>query len=379
MYGLEIINRIGSETNGTYNLKKPTLYGALRRLVHDKLVTQRTETSPIGGERHYYNLTTKGHEHLAGKKFDWIYSKVLIDALVLDPTAKSPAPVFETAATEKISPPPAVFETAAAQKIDTFIASETQKIELPAVAVAQHGNVVVATETKTITPLEQYTATSAKINIPVQMPTEIFTAPLLKYNTVHQVAFDMQKVSNLPPENTLLTSKNTLSGGSKPTFSTQNSSILTSFVKHSGDKKSGKFVMSNRLNFATALVVAAALAVALGVAFNILKHAYTRQESNFFMIAAVCVGVYFLTNVMKFASKPNYKSVMGSKTGIFVRAVLTACVVVCTVGINSLAGMNEINLADFTVYLAVPCILGAAFLLDGIVRAGLRKLAVFLT
>ena len=73
LYGTQICNLIHAASEGTYTLKKPTLYSALKRLQADKLVSIRIEESPIGGTRHYYTLTDAGREYLTDKKFDWVY------------------------------------------------------------------------------------------------------------------------------------------------------------------------------------------------------------------------------------------------------------------------------------------------------------------
>ncbi|MCL2229011.1 MAG: PadR family transcriptional regulator, partial [Firmicutes bacterium] len=89
LYGGEITDIIYTASEGTYKLKRPTMYSALKRLQDKKLVSVRREDSPIGGTRNYYALTKQGHEYLSGGKFDWVYSKLLIDNLILNKRSKS--------------------------------------------------------------------------------------------------------------------------------------------------------------------------------------------------------------------------------------------------------------------------------------------------
>ena len=84
MYGLDIIKEVENKSNGTYNLKQPTLYSCLKRLENQELISSYWLDSDIGGKRHYYKLTEKGHETIKTKQEEWSKSKLIIDNLLGD-------------------------------------------------------------------------------------------------------------------------------------------------------------------------------------------------------------------------------------------------------------------------------------------------------
>ena len=81
-YGLDIIKEVEARSNGTYELKQPTLYSCLKRLENQELISSYWLDSDIGGRRHYYKLTDKGHETLQKKQEEWAKSKFIIDNLL---------------------------------------------------------------------------------------------------------------------------------------------------------------------------------------------------------------------------------------------------------------------------------------------------------
>lgn len=84
MYGLDIIREVENKSNGTYELKQPTLYSCLKRLENQGLISSYWLDSDIGGKRHYYKLTEKGQEVIKSKQNEWSKSKLLIDNLLGD-------------------------------------------------------------------------------------------------------------------------------------------------------------------------------------------------------------------------------------------------------------------------------------------------------
>ena len=84
MYGLDIIKEVENKSNGTYELKQPTLYSCLKRLENQGLISSYWLDSDIGGKRHYYKLTEKGHDELSKKQEEWSRSKFIIDNLLGD-------------------------------------------------------------------------------------------------------------------------------------------------------------------------------------------------------------------------------------------------------------------------------------------------------
>ena len=81
-YGLDIIKEVESRSNGTYELKQPTLYSCLKRLENQELISSYWLDGDIGGRRHYYKLTDKGRETLQKKQEEWSKSKFIIDNLL---------------------------------------------------------------------------------------------------------------------------------------------------------------------------------------------------------------------------------------------------------------------------------------------------------
>lgn len=84
MYGLDIIREVQNKSNGTYELKQPTLYSCLKRLENQELISSYWLDSDIGGKRHYYKLTEKGRNVIKSKQNEWSKSKLLIDNLLGD-------------------------------------------------------------------------------------------------------------------------------------------------------------------------------------------------------------------------------------------------------------------------------------------------------
>lgn len=81
-YGLDIIKEVESRSNGTYELKQPTLYSCLKRLENQELISSYWLDSDIGGRRHYYKLTEKGRDFYEKKQEEWAKSKFIIDNLL---------------------------------------------------------------------------------------------------------------------------------------------------------------------------------------------------------------------------------------------------------------------------------------------------------
>jgi hypothetical protein len=293
----------------------------------------RTENSPIGGERHYYKLTERGTEVLSSKKFDWVYSKLLIDNLVLDKKLYLDQEAKEKEAISVILEQKP--QSNAAAKVERFIGELTDKIK---------DNQNIAAMSNTATANEDY-----------------ITIPLHNAQQKHfQIAYDMSKVETLQeaPQTTLL----------KP------------FVKHNGDKKCGKFVFYNRLKFACSMITTLALIGVMSLCSLSLKENYTSQESNFFMVGWIAIGVYLLSNVVIFSAYPKYKQVVDNKVqGLVRRGIFSFCLCVTAVSINVIAGLSSINASDFLVYCTVPCIVGSVFLLEGLAIWALRKVPFFLS
>ena len=59
-YGLEIISKIKTQSNGMLEIKQPTLYSTLTRLEKQAFINSYWRESELGGKRHYYSITDLG-------------------------------------------------------------------------------------------------------------------------------------------------------------------------------------------------------------------------------------------------------------------------------------------------------------------------------
>ena len=81
-YGYEIIDEITAKSDGTYELKQPTLYSCLKRLENQGFISSYWLNSDIGGKRHYYKLTEKGRNEYNDNMSAWVSSRSIIDKLI---------------------------------------------------------------------------------------------------------------------------------------------------------------------------------------------------------------------------------------------------------------------------------------------------------
>lgn len=86
-YGYEICKEVEEKSNGSYELKQPTLYSCLKRLENQGLISSYWEDSDIGGKRHYYKLTESGKETYKTNHEEWLRSRQIIDNLISNSTA----------------------------------------------------------------------------------------------------------------------------------------------------------------------------------------------------------------------------------------------------------------------------------------------------
>ena len=62
-YGYEIIKEVEEYSEGKIVLKQPSLYSSLSRFEEKGIVSSYWGDSDLGGRRHYYHLTEKGHQY----------------------------------------------------------------------------------------------------------------------------------------------------------------------------------------------------------------------------------------------------------------------------------------------------------------------------
>lgn len=117
-YGLEIIQEIEEKSNGSYELKQPTLYSCLKRLEGQGLISSYWEDSEIGGKRHYYKLTDLGKETYKNNQEEWLRSREIIDNLIYNTTIDY-APIYDNDAEKSASQPEQDSTTPVIDQIDT--------------------------------------------------------------------------------------------------------------------------------------------------------------------------------------------------------------------------------------------------------------------
>ena len=83
-YGYEILEIIGTNSDGRYEIKQPTLYSCLKRLEKQGFITSYFGDESNGGRRRYYKLTEKGRETLEIDQREWEFSRTIIDRLLSD-------------------------------------------------------------------------------------------------------------------------------------------------------------------------------------------------------------------------------------------------------------------------------------------------------
>ena len=81
MYGYEMIETLGKQSNHVFELKAGSLYPLLHSLEEKNLVTSYEDDSS-GKTRKYYHLTGEGKRILHEKKQEWkIYARAVGDVL----------------------------------------------------------------------------------------------------------------------------------------------------------------------------------------------------------------------------------------------------------------------------------------------------------
>lgn len=81
-YGYEINKSIQEKTDGKYELKEATLYGAFRRLEQSGCITSYWGDQTTGARRRYYRITPVGKAVYQTNRTEWAEAKQLIDSLL---------------------------------------------------------------------------------------------------------------------------------------------------------------------------------------------------------------------------------------------------------------------------------------------------------
>lgn len=81
-YGYRINKAIQEKSEGRYELKEATLYGAFRRLEEGGYISSYWGDEATGARRRYYRITPLGREFFAVCCTEWQQAKTLIDILI---------------------------------------------------------------------------------------------------------------------------------------------------------------------------------------------------------------------------------------------------------------------------------------------------------
>lgn len=81
-YGYEILKDVASRSQGTYEMKEPSLYTSLKRLEGQGFVESYWGSETQGARRKYYHITEPGRTELAEATARWIRARNVIDRLL---------------------------------------------------------------------------------------------------------------------------------------------------------------------------------------------------------------------------------------------------------------------------------------------------------
>lgn len=81
-YGYEINKAIQEASDGQYELKEATLYGAFRRLEGNGYIISYWGDETTGARRRYYHITDEGKAYFEASCKEWENAKKLIDTLI---------------------------------------------------------------------------------------------------------------------------------------------------------------------------------------------------------------------------------------------------------------------------------------------------------
>lgn len=182
--------------------------------------------------------------------------------------------------------------------------------------------------------------------------------PNQKFDTLNNVSFD-KKYNNL--ENN---------------FDVPNYKIR--YHQRSSEKRQSKYLLANKLNLISTLMLCMLLAICNTITLLISKSLNSPNFqivfcNIFYVIIAICLLVYLIIYI-KNPSKRTYKL---CKYDIIISASLSALIVVLTFMFNILAGMTLINLSEYLASLVMPIFFSIALLLSHATKKVLSKSSKF--
>lgn len=81
-YGYELYKEVLVRSKGTYELKEPSLYSALRRLESHGYIRGYWGSESQGGRRKYYSISESGLAYSAQSVEEWRQARRILDRLI---------------------------------------------------------------------------------------------------------------------------------------------------------------------------------------------------------------------------------------------------------------------------------------------------------
>ena len=85
-YGYEIVKSILQKSNGSYELKEPSLYSSLKRLEKENYIQSYWGDESLGARRKYYHITKSGMEFLDHAIQKWLTAQKIINHVLIGGT-----------------------------------------------------------------------------------------------------------------------------------------------------------------------------------------------------------------------------------------------------------------------------------------------------
>ena len=81
-YGYEILKDVAEASQGSYEMKEPSLYTSLKRLEGQGFVESYWGSESQGARRKYYHITGSGRDELTEATRRWVRARTIIDRLL---------------------------------------------------------------------------------------------------------------------------------------------------------------------------------------------------------------------------------------------------------------------------------------------------------
>ena len=390
MYGLEICNLIKEASGGTYVIKQPTLYSALRRLAQRKKITSYWQDSKLGGRRHYYKLTELGRQSFLDKKEDWSDAKEIVDTLVEGiarkrrVTSDEPEQGIEPGTVLTLDAPEEDLGNQHSRDSQELLADsreqKLQEVELASFFIANNSAYDPFEESEDFLTLQLRERTRQQ-QVVAQQIIQDESNEYISYNPKPAVQESMFAKYLSPGDHAVFSANKAIATSTKTAKVAQYDVELQPFIKHYNpynNNRSSKFLFINRLRLASSLVLGVFLAILILIAQLSINNIYSAGEEFFFTAAFAIIATYLVVYFAFYVTASDAKRVVNvSVRELVVRLVVAAIVTIAIVCINILAGLNFVNVADFLVFVIVPVILTQAIYLEWVVQMLFKRSRVF--